>query len=443
MDAWAKAFVAGKGAPFYLFVGDEFLARRDADDFVKKALPDAALGLNLSVWEGASPSEVAADLATLPLFPGPKVVLIREPEFLAPKKGRQDALGKVRDAWKAGRRKDAARRLLALAARAGWGVRELHPSRSGSPSAEDWYRELGIELEEADMAFIKEVAEFCEEEGIRSPEGDVSPLLQRLEKGLPPSVALVAVASAVDARNPLVKWAIAHGQVAERSVAARLKDLDFSDMAAEVVKPFGKRLSAKAHAALKENVGANTRMLVSELEKLALYVKGDTIEAADVQALVAKVREEEYFELSEAISKKDLAGALLRTEDALNQGSHPLALLGTFTGILRNLLEGGERAAQLSKGVPPRSFDDFKSRIFPAIEERAKERKQRVPHPYAAFMSMQAAAKFSRAELARGLIACAETDMKLKSSAPGKLALERLLWAVLGNAPVESCPPPL
>ena len=127
---------AGNGASLYLLAGEEFLVRKGADDLVKRLVPDASAGLNFAVMDGASPREVAQELATLPLFPGPKVVLVRDPEFLAPKKGRGDALGKARDAWKAGRRKEGARRLLALAARAGWGPSELDPSAPGAPSPE-------------------------------------------------------------------------------------------------------------------------------------------------------------------------------------------------------------------------------------------------------------------------------------------------------------------
>ena len=44
-------------------------------------------------------------------------------------------LARAREAWKAGRRKEGARRLLGLVARAGWGVAELDPSSEGAPGA--------------------------------------------------------------------------------------------------------------------------------------------------------------------------------------------------------------------------------------------------------------------------------------------------------------------
>ena len=140
-------------------------------------MPGASVGLNLVPLDGASPREVAMELDTLPLFPGRKVVVLKDPEFLAPKKGRADALGKARDAWKANRRKEAARRVLALAARAGWGGGDLDPSVQGAPGPEAWESELGQVLAQADLAFLKDVAEFCRAEFISAPAGDESALV--------------------------------------------------------------------------------------------------------------------------------------------------------------------------------------------------------------------------------------------------------------------------
>jgi DNA polymerase-3 subunit delta len=431
MDDVLAEVKAGKVAPLYLLWGEEFLVRKGADELVKALVPDASMGLNFAVLDAASPREVSQELATLPLFPGRKVVLVRDPEFLAPKKGRGDALGKAREAWKAGKRKEGARRLLALAARAGWGVDQLDPSAPGAPSVEEWKSELDVDLAEVDLAFLKEAAAFCRDERITAPEGDASALLELFQKGVPKGHALVLAATDVDAKSPLLKLAKDSGHLIERKVAARHKDLDLSEIAAEFLAPFKKKLGKGALEQLKERVGGNIRLLQSELEKLAVYA-GDspTIELADVALLVHHAREEEYFELSESLQKRDLKGALGYAEDAMGQGTHALQLLGAVASIVRGLLENHERMNQYAKGSAPRSFDDFKARIFPKIEQEAKAAKGRAPHPYAAFLSMQAAARYERRELLRGLVACAEADLELKSSASGKLVIERLLWTL-------------
>ncbi|HVE85041.1 MAG TPA: DNA polymerase III subunit delta [Myxococcales bacterium] len=416
----------------YLFAGDEFLVRKAAEELVKLALPDVAAGLNYVVMDGASPREVGMELATLPLFPGPKVVMLRDPEFLAPKKGRTDALSKAREAWRSGRRKEGARRLLALAARAGWGAGELDPSAPGAPGPEAWQAELNVQLADVDVAFLKEVAAFCREENLSAPEGDVTPLLDVLGKDLPKGQMLVVAASDLDGKNPLVRWIAENGRHVERKVASKLKDLDLSEIAAEVLGPSKKKLSRAAEGKLKERCGGNMRLLQSELEKLALYVDGPLIEEGDVELLVAQAREEEFLELSDALQKKDLQAALKYVDDAVGQGTHPLQLIGAVASITRSLLENHERLQSLAGGTVPRSYDQFKAKIFPRIEEEAKAAKGRVPHPFAAFSAMKAASQYGRVRLLASLVACAEADFQLKSSAGGKMVVERLLWTICG-----------
>jgi DNA polymerase III subunit delta len=434
LDEALEELDAGGEVPVYLLHGEEFLVRQGADALLAKLVPGASVGLNLVPLDGASPREVAAELDTLPLFPGRKVVLLKDPEFLAPKKGRTDALGKARDAWKANRRKEAARRVLALAARAGWGVAELDPSASGAPGVDRWDEELGQSLAQADLQFLKEVADFCRAEGLTAPSGDESALLEWLNGKPIKGQVLVIAATDVETKSAFVKAVKDKGRYLERRVAARLKDLDITTFAAEILAPFKKKMAGSALEKLKDRVGGNMRLVQSELVKLALYVEGDNITEKDVTAVVQHAREEEFFELSEALQKRDLNAALKYVGEAKSQGKHELLILGTVTSVIRTLLMNHERLQALSGGKPPRNFNDFKDRVFPKIEAEVKATKGKVPHPYAAFMSMQAAAGYGRAELCRALAACAETDLSLKLGG-GQLAIERLLWSIAGKVP--------
>jgi DNA polymerase-3 subunit delta len=107
--------------------------------------------------------------------------------------------------------------------------------------------------------------------------------------------------------------------------------------------------------------------------------------------------------------------------------------LGAIASILRTLLAHHDRLSRISRGRPPRGFDDFKARVYPQIEEESAADEQRPPHPWAAFLGMQAAARYQRPDLFEGLVACADADLALKSSGNGKLVIERLLWKL--------CPP--
>lgn len=424
---------AGGESPVYLLAGEEFLVRKAAERLIAKLVPGGSADLNLVTMDAASPREVAAELATMPMFGGRKVVFCRDPEFLAPKKGRGDALGRARDAWKANRKKEGARRVLALAARAGWSVQDLDPSSSGAPKASDWESELGITLADVDVQFLKEVAAFCLAEGISAPSGDDTVLNEWLSKKPAKGQVLVIAASEIEAKNAFVKLVKDKATYLEFKVASRLKDLDLSEFVKETLEPYKKKLGPGALDLLKDRVGGNFRLLQSELTKLALYTDKDTVTVKDVELLVGHAREDEYFELSEALQKRNFDAALKFVEDAVAQGVHPLQLLGSVAGIVRTMLMSFERMAALSGGKPPRNYNDFQARIWPKIEAETKAAKAKLPHPYAAFMGMQAAAGYGRQELLRCLVACAEADLALKLGGQ-ELVLERLLWTLCGKA---------
>ncbi len=350
--------------PVYLFWGDEFLVRQAAQAQLQQLLPEPQAGLSLQTMDGASPREVAVELATLPLFPGPKVVLLHDPEFLAPQKGRKERLS--------------------------------------------------------------------------APEDDASALVKLLDRGLPEGHTLVMVATEVDLKSPLVKKIQGVGEVVVRKVESSREGADLSEVIHLSLKPYGKRLGPGAEGVLAARCGTNMRLLQSELTKLALHAAGEVISRADVDALVGHVREEGYMELSDALQKRDLKAALTYVAHAKEQGSHELMMLGAVASVVRGLLTTCERLAQLTMGSPPRSYKEFQSSVFPRIEQEAKALGTKVPHPYAAFKSMEAASQFSRTELLAALRSCAEADLALKSSAPGMLVLERLLWAVCGRVPTPA-----
>jgi DNA polymerase-3 subunit delta len=433
LDEVLEELDAGGEAPAYLLAGEEFLIRKAAEKLIAKLVPGGSADLNLVTMDAGSPREVAAELATLPMFGGRKVVFLRDPEFLAPKKGRADALSRARDAWKANRRKEAARRVLGIAARAGWGPADLDPTASGTPRPDDWERELGITLADVDVQFLKEVAQFCAAENLGAASSDDAALLEWLAGKPAKGQVLVIAATDLEAKNAFVKLVKDKGRALEFKVAGKLKDLDLGQFAVETLAPYKKKMGPGALDLLKDRVGGNFRLLQSELAKLALYSDKDTITQKDVDLLVGHAREDEYFELSDAIQKRNFDGASKYVADAVSQGIHPLQLLGSVASIVRTMLSSFERMNRLSGGKPPRNYNDFQARLWPKIEAEAKANKTKVPHPYAAFMGMQAAGGYGRQELLRGLVACAEADLALKLGGE-ELVLERLLWTLCGKA---------
>jgi DNA polymerase-3 subunit delta len=197
--------------------------------------------------------------------------------------------------------------------------------------------------------------------------------------------------------------------------------------------PLKKKLARDAELELKERLGDDLRLIAAELRKLAEYV-GDKpgIARADVEAVVAPVREEEFFAVSEAVGDGDAGRALQLFSDELrrkaNASSVALPFLGSVASAIRRALADSARYARL----PERElgYNEFQSKVFPALEEELSAKSQKVPHPFAAWLSYKRSRRRPRAFWRRALVHCAEADFDLKNGADPRLLMERLLVEV-------------
>lgn len=410
---------AGRAKAVYLLHGEEFLARKAAEDLVDVLVPPSQRDFNLSILEAAaSPAEVARDLATVPMFRGTKVVWLRDPEFLAPRRAaRSDQLGRLRELWEQGREKEATRRLLALAQKAGIDLVQAGP--------EQWEAEAGITPSAEDLSFCASAAAYAREQGITPPSTDAAELERLLARGIPPGNHLVVSAPGLDGRLGLYKKLKDAGEEISFKTSGREKR-DIGELCAEILGPLGKRMSHGALARMDALVGADqVRLLHMELEKVALYV-GDRalIEAEDVDAVVERAHDVEFL-LTNSIEKRHLAGALEGLAQILESGGGLPQVTASIGTCLRQLLAARE-ATRVTGGRIP-GFGGAAKAWVDAYNAAGLK----MGNPNAAKFKAEAAARFSREELARGLYETAALDQKVKSGG-GRLDVERLLWTICG-----------
>ena len=412
-----KEIRAGKPRPVYLFHGEEFLARKAAQEVVDALVDPSQRDLNLSVSDGASVSEVVRDLTTIPMFAGTKVVWLQEPAFLAPKKaGKADQLGRLQELWEQGKKREAARRLLALAQKAG-----LDPT-TATPA--DWNSEAGIEAGPEEIRFCQEAAAWAKEEGIVAQGADLDALESLLEAGLPAGSHLVISALNVDARLGIVKKIKAAGAELSFRPAGRYEKRDVGALASEFLAPLGKKLGPGAAAALEALVGDDqVRRLHAELEKVALYVgEREVVEAEDVEQVVERSKAVEFL-LTNSLEKRDYAGAMQGLEELLEGGGGLPQAVASIATCLRQLLAASE-ATRVTGGRIP----GFGAAARPWVEAY-EAAGLRMPNPNAAKFRAQAASRFEPRQLARLLMRTAETDRAVKTGG-GRLYVERLLWEI-------------
>ena len=439
---------AGTPQPVYLFDGDAFLALRAARELAAVLVPEGQRTLNLVELDAAaSPAEVAAEVATGGLFGGSKVVLVQEPAFLTSKEDAGGAFVRARDMWRDGRQREAARRLLAVVAKAGWKAEDLVPPQ-GEPEGpfadaleKRFAKEFGWSGEERgafDAGFVLGAARFALERDMKAAKDDASALDAALGRGFPPGHVLVVAAGRVDGRLPLVKKLAAAG----RRVTTQVETEGAWDAQRPVLGPVldqllagtGKRVDHGAEARLAALVGPDARVLASEVAKLVAYAGDRTvIGAEDVDAIVTRVAEDPFFALGNAVEARDLRAALAVVDRSIQDGASPFMLLGSLAGTVRRLVVEGERARRAGGGRRLGSFNEWERTVLPSISDEELGGKK----PYGFWMKYQASARFGRGELLDALAGLADADVAMKSGQDGRLRLERVLVGLLAEGTRE------
>src|SRR5205807_3821513 len=179
----------------------------------------------------------------------------------------------------------------------------------------------------------------------------------------------------------------------------------------------------------------------AELEKLATYA-GDRaqITLADVEAVVAPVREEECFALGEAVAEGDAGRALGLFHDELRRKANATAValpfLGGVAGAVRRALADHARYSALpaSRGQRELRYDEFQRSVFPDVEAELSAKGHKIPNPYVAYLGYKRSRRRPRSHWRRALVLCGEADAALKSGADQRLLVERLLTEVCSGS---------
>jgi DNA polymerase-3 subunit delta len=436
---------AGRPASVYLFDGDAFLALRSARALAAALVPEARRALNLVELDPAtSPAEVASEVATGGLFGGGKVVVVQEPAFLTSKDDLDAAFWRAAEQWAKSAQRDGARRLLALAGKAGLSPQEL--AAADDKALSRFLKALGVEpaveagrTEEAARAFVRAAAAFAVERELKVARDDTSALEAALARGFPAGHVLVIAAGKVDGKLPLVKKLAAAGRRVSAGFENAAKPweaprLVLGPVIEALLAGTGKRVDARAEARLGELVGGDARQLASEVAKLAAYA-GDrkVITAADVDEVVSRVASDPFFALGNAVEARDLPGALGVLDRSLADGATPYMVVGSLAATVRRMIVERERARRAVGERRIGSARDWEAQVFPLVPEEESKGKK----PFGYWMKYQASMRYSRGELLDALVALAEADVAMKSGRDGRLALERVLLGLLAPKDLE------
>jgi DNA polymerase III subunit delta len=230
-----------------------------------------------------------------------------------------------------------------------------------------------------------------------------------------PGSVLALVGDEVRRDSALAKAAAKHGDLLTYDVSKR----DLPRWVGEQFALHGAEADPSASRLLVDVVGDDLIALASEVEKLAAWAAGNTIDEEAVELLAAPHGDAPLFALTDAWGTRETSTLLEQCELALERSPNPVSstvprLVGTLTHHVVRVAKARRLAEQ---GVRPAD----------ATKELGDGR--RPAHRYVAEKAFAHARNYSEEELEDALVRLAALDLALKGASrlPTRLELERTL----------------
>jgi DNA polymerase-3 subunit delta len=266
--------------------------------------------------------------------------------------------------------------------------------------------------------------EFAARRGSRTQR-----LASLLDQGIPDWGFLLLTAVEVDRRTKLFKRLDEIGAVLDlgldRDRSGRINRESLVEFVHKRLRHDGKTLEPRAREGLLNRAGDDLRGFQQELEKLLLFVgERPKIGVEDVELIVADRGEGWIFDLTRALGERDASTALAQLGRLIGQAEHPLKILSSVATEVRRLLS----ARQLLAGALAKAW----RRDITYAQFQQIMLKHEIPalgrNPYADYMCLQRAQRFSLAELRLFMEGLFDADLKLKSSGvEPRIVLEKLI----------------
>jgi DNA polymerase-3 subunit delta len=435
---------AGKRRPAYLLHGDELLARAGTKAILEALVPPAQQALSVEmVREDQDLASLSLRLRTVSLFGGTKVVVVHDTKAFISKQNVAKLFGRSLEAWAEAELDRAMRLFLQAVGAAGRDRAFVERAARGELGEAGWKQVVGMDRAPEAEGWLQEVAQRAQAEQAEIPAGsggDASGFYEEvIRQGVPAGAVLILTAEVVDQRRSLFKLLAEQGFVIDCGVrGGKIGETQMKPELArakirELVTAAHKAIEDEAATAIVERTGFSMRALVSEVEKILLYVGArPRIVLNDVLAALSNSREAGVFDLTNAVADRAGERAVTALRRLLGQREAAIAILGLLAGELRTLIVARSALearldGRMDLAMP---FPVFQARVLPRLtadkpDDDGAAAKLCAMHPFRAFTLLKSASRYTERELLDGLEAAYEADLALKSSGqPEDLILE-------------------
>ncbi len=258
-------------------------------------------------------------------------------------------------------------------------------------------------------------------------------------------VKLLVSAGKVDKRKGFYKAVAKQGYV-EIFEALSIDDRDWVGKAEQLVtakmRALEVRLDFDAQQELVQAVGPDRRALISECEKLALYVGGRrAATVADVAAIVTRGKHARAFALGDALGDRKISLLLRRLDEEIwaMRGDRNRSTIGLLYGLVSKVRSLLFARAMMDAGWirPARNFPQFKPQLERVPADAFPGERKLNPlslNPYVLFRATEQARHWTRDELVRALDLLLRCNRRLVSSSlDDTFLLQQTLTRILAS----------
>jgi DNA polymerase-3 subunit delta len=264
---------------------------------------------------------------------------------------------------------------------------------------------------------------------------------QALKPGIGAGFTLVISAGKVDGRTAFAKVCkeIASVETFATPEKSYQQEKPALDWAGECCQRAGLRISGALLQAFVDRSGYDTRQIITEVEKLSIYLgTRKDVTAEDIRLLVSPARESEHWDLPDAVGLRNLPQALEILRQLFFQGENPVGMVIGLEGrwrellILRGCLDRGWLQIS-SSGWRTDARWNSGAEVDAALGSLDKD--PRTTHPFRTAKLAEQAQKYSAAELQRALAeTIAAHEQMVSGSGAADVLLELLLLKLLRPA---------
>jgi DNA polymerase-3 subunit delta len=426
----------------FLFFGERYLCREAADLLQDALITDGKGAVHPIDGDQEDTGLTLSKLLSFSLLPGRQVYRVSDSRIFHSKTVAGTIWEKAKQSNDSGKTAAAMRHITAFAKLGAVSLDSQTPF--SEISASHWEKTFSCgkptgDLSWADVLLVQAVGTG------RMGKGSAANITDRyidtFTSGIPSQNCLILTAETVDKRQRLFTFIKKNGVAVDCTVAAgsssaaqKEQKSVLLEMMQKTLADLGKKIDPRALELFFDRVGFHPIAVVTEIEKLALYV-GDRpqITCADLENMVGRSREDALYELTDAFGKRQVGRTLTILNRLQENGTHALAILATMRNYLRKMLIF--RSIQLQSSPTwhnGMNAQQFQGAYLSALKAKEQWSEMLAGHPYALFMSFSKASEFSCNELKKWLKLLLEAEFRLKGSPlPQHIVLEELFLSML------------